>query len=150
MPALFLYTVPLLQNEGCIIKVMLFLSLVHDYFVWHYSRAYREIFSVWLNLMWFVIHFFSIPLLLRSWFSPYKRITEERKRSLNFEDLVGYIVINLMSRIVGAMLRSFLIIIGLVLLCVIAIVGLAVHVLWIFLPLLLVTGLVIGVSLLFM
>jgi hypothetical protein len=129
---------------------MLFLSLVHDYFVWHYSRAYREVFSVWLNLMWFVIHFFSIPLLLRSWFAPFKRMTEERKRGLNFEDLVGYIVINLMSRIVGAILRLFLIVMGLLLLGVLVIAGLTVHVLWVFLPLLLVAGLVIGVSLLFM
>ena len=39
-----------------------------DYLSWHYTRAFRDIGSVWLNFMWFILHFFSMPLFLRTLF----------------------------------------------------------------------------------
>lgn len=126
---------------------MLFLSIMHDYALWHYTRAFKELFHVWLNFLWFGIHYFSIPQLLKSWFSPFKRIVEERRRGVSFEDIAGYIVINLLSRMIGAVLRSFLIITGLLFVTIIIIIGALVHVLWVFIPLLLIAGLVGSISL---
>jgi hypothetical protein len=127
---------------------MLFLSILHDYFLWHYTRAYKEIFHVWLNFLWFIVHFFSIPQLLRSWFAPFKRIVEERKKGFDFEDFVGSLIINLMSRIVGAIMRSILILLGLVFLSITFIAGVLVQLFWIFVPMILVGGLISSVSLL--
>lgn len=129
---------------------MLFLSIVQDYFLWHYSRAFREIFHVWLNLLWFIIRFFSIPQLIRSWFAPFKRITEERRRGFSFEDVAGYIIINLLSRLVGAILRTILIVIGLVFLFATIVAGALTQLLWVFVPAILVGGFITSISLLMM
>ncbi|MCD5381679.1 MAG: hypothetical protein LR008_03865, partial [Candidatus Pacebacteria bacterium] len=85
---------------------MLFLMIVHRYFIWHYSRAFLEIFHVWRSFLWFVAHFFSITQLIRSWFSPWKRVVEGRGNKWDLEDLAGFIIIGLMSRIIGFILRT--------------------------------------------
>jgi hypothetical protein len=127
---------------------MLFLSIVHHYLTWHYSRAFLEIFHVWLNLMWFVVHFFSIPLLLRSLFSPWKRISEGRGDKWSLEDLAGYLVIGLVSRIIGFVLRLSIIVVGLISLFIVVFGGFAVYVFWLAAPLVIIGLLASGITLL--
>ena len=58
---------------------------------------------------------FSIGLLLRTLFSPFKRMEEERKKgSLKFEDWGGAIIINLLMRLIGSLVRSVIIIAGII------------------------------------
>lgn len=128
---------------------MLFLSIVHHYLLWHYSRAFLEIFHVWLNLMWFVVNFFSIPQLLRSLFSPWKRIVEDRGEKWNFEDLAGFILIGFISRLIGFILRSIIITIGLVALFIVVFSGFAVYAFWLVAPLVIIGLLGFGITLLF-
>ncbi|MCA9354882.1 MAG: hypothetical protein KC877_05160 [Candidatus Kaiserbacteria bacterium] len=128
---------------------MLFLSIVHHYLLWHYSRAFLEIFNVWLNLIWFIIHFFSLPQLFRTWFSPWKRIIEDRGDKWNFEDLAAYLIIGLISRIIGFIMRTFIIAAGLIALALIIVAGFATYLFWIVAPLAIVALLILGVSLLF-
>ncbi len=127
---------------------MLFLSIVHHYLLWHYSRAFLEIFHVWLNLMWFVVNFFSIPQLLRALFSPWKRIVEDRGEKWNLEDLAGYILIGLVSRLIGFILRLTIILIGLVCLFMVVIGGFAVYAFWLAAPLIIIGLLGFGITLL--
>ncbi len=117
--------------------------IIYDYFVWHYTRAWREIGGVWRNYLWFVVHFFSIPQLMRSWFAPFKRVTEGRGNTWNFEDLAGFVVINILSRVIGAIVRTVLILIGLVALLVTFCVGMLIYITWILLPVIII-GLVGG------
>ena len=128
---------------------MLLLSVTHDNFIWHYTRAFKELFTVWVNILWFVVHFFSIPQLVKSWFAPYKRITEQRHRRFDLEDIAGYIIINTLSRIVGAVMRTILIGLGLLFLTLMIAFGVVVYLLWIFLPIIILATLVVGVSILF-
>jgi len=125
---------------------MLFLSIVQHYFIWHYSRAFKELFHVWLNFLWFIIHFFSIPQLMRSWFSPWKRMVEDRGNKWNLEDLAAYIIIGLISRIIGGILRTVIIALGLVCLLSAVIAGFAIHLFWIVAPLLIFSLFVIGIT----
>ena len=91
-----------------------------DYFVWHYSRALKEAFHIWRNLLWFITRLFSIKKLLLSLFAPFRRMSEERKNKWDVEELMGVIIVNLISRILGAFLRLVIICIGLgLLLCLI-------------------------------
>jgi hypothetical protein len=127
---------------------MLFLSIVHQYLIWHYSRGLLEIFHVWLNLLWFVFYFFSLPQLMNSWFSPWKRIVEKRKITWNLEDIAGVIIIGMISRITGFIIRTIIIFIGLVCLFITILGGLATYVFWVAAPLIIISLLGLGVTLL--
>jgi hypothetical protein len=98
-----------------------------------------------MNLLWFVIHFFSLPQMVRSWFSPWKRITEERKKSWDLEDFFGSLLINLLSRIIGALMRTFVIMVGLLAFLIIFVGGLTVYILWTVAPALIVFLIIIGI-----
>jgi hypothetical protein len=121
---------------------------MNHYLLWHYTRAFKEIFHVWFNLIWFVIHFFSISQLMRSWFSPWKRMVEDRGRTWNMEDLAGYVIIGFISRIVGFLVRSVVIVMGLFFLLLTIIGGLITYVFWIMAPLVIIGLLGFGITLL--
>jgi hypothetical protein len=127
---------------------MLFLSIVHHYFLWHYSRAFLEIFHVWLNLLWFTIHLFSLPQLMRTWLSPWKRMIEDRGNKWNLEDLAAYIIIGLISRIIGFIIRTAIIVTGLLCLSVVTVGGFVVYLFWVAAPVAIVALLVSGIILL--
>ena len=113
---------------------MLFLSIVHDYFRWHYTRAFMELFHVWLNFLWFIVHFFSLPQLVRSWVAPWRRITEQRGRKWSLEDLASYLIIGFISRLIGFVLRTVVILLGLVALLLFTLAGFLMYVFWLVAP----------------
>jgi hypothetical protein len=128
---------------------MLFISILHHYLLWHYGSAFKEILHVWKNLIWFTFHFFSIPQLLRSFFQPWKRMTEGRGRTFNFEDLAGFVIINLISRILGIMIRTSIITLGVITLGLLIIGIILTYIFWLLAPLLLVLNLYYGLVLMF-
>lgn len=128
---------------------MLFVSVAHHYLLWHYTAAFKEILHVSKNFMWFVVHFFSLPQLLRSYFSPWKRMTEDRGQTLSFEDLAGFVIINLISRIIGMILRTIIILSGITALVLLLIGIVVTYVFWLFAPALLLVSLYYGFVLIF-
>jgi hypothetical protein len=127
---------------------MLFTTILHHYVWWHYTTALKEIWHVWKNLIWFTANFFSLRPLITSLFSPWKRITFERGDSLAFEDLTGYVIINLISRILGATLRSTIILMGLLSVAVLLLLLVATYIIWLVAPAVLVGSLIAGITLL--
>jgi len=127
---------------------MLFAAIIRDYFVWHYTQAWFLLWGVWRNFLWFVIHFFSLPQLMRSWFAPFKRITERRGDKFDLEDLASYVIIGFLSRILGALIRTIIIMIGLTTLALTVIGGFAVYLLWALVPFLIIGILGMSISLL--
>ncbi len=125
------------------------ISILHDYFVWHYTKAFFEIFHVWTNFLWFVTNFFSLSQLTKSFFAPWKRMTEDLHKGFNFEELASYIIIGLLSRVVGMIMRSFIILAGLLSLILLAIALLAIYLFWIFAPAFMLITLFYGVALMF-
>ena len=124
----------------------MFVAILHHYLVWHYSKAYIEFSRVWLNLMWFVMYFFSIVELMGSWLSPWKRMVEERKKTWDVEEIMGAVVINVISRILGAIMRTVMIVAGLVSLVLIIVWGLAVYLIWTVAPALIIGLIILGAS----
>lgn len=128
---------------------MLFVSILHHYILWHYSKALGEIFHVWKNLFWFTFNFFSLPQLLRTYFQPWKRMTESRGRTFSFEDLAGFILINLISRILGMLIRTGIILAGLIALALLSIGIIFTYIFWLLAPFLLVLSMYYGLVLIF-
>lgn len=117
-----------------------------DYFLWHYTRAFRDLLSIWTNFFWFVIHFFSIPLLLRTLLSPWKRVKEDLHQG-SVEDFFAAIVVNIVTRIIGALVRLTIIVLGLISL-VLLLVGLFLFlVFWILFPIVIAYLFLLGVAL---
>ncbi len=128
---------------------MLFVTIMHHYLLWHYTRAFYDLFHVWRNFLWFVVHFFSLPQLVGSWFAPFKRMTEGRGEAWNLEDLAGYIIIGFLSRIIGGLIRTIFIVLGIASLSLVIVLGMATFLLWVIAPagiVVLITG---GISALF-
>lgn len=127
---------------------MIFSIIIGDYVRWHYSRAFGELFHLWFNFLWFVIHFFSLKELVVSLFAPWRRMVEEKKRGWSLEDMMSYIIINLLSRVVGFIMRASVVIVGLVCLTITIVTGAVTFLLWLFLPALVVATLLAGFALL--
>jgi len=125
------------------------MHLALQYITWHYSRGIRDSVVLWSNFIWFLSHFFSLPLLAATLFSPWRRLHEERKESFNIEEFFTVLVVNVMMRAVGFVLRISMIAIGLIFLTV-ALLCMIVHViLWVLLPLVIPLLIYYGTSLLF-
>jgi hypothetical protein len=128
---------------------MLFLTIIRHYLLWHYTEAYKELFSVCKNLIWFIVHFFSIPQLLKTLFSPWRRIVEEKKKSWDIEDFASRIVVNIISRIIGAIMRLLVISTGLTCLLIMLGTSAILCVLWMALPAIIVGCFALGITYLF-
>ena len=74
---------------------------------------------------------------MQSLFSPWKRVTAPRTKRWDFEDYASALVVNLMSRVIGVILRLALIVVGRVLQLLLIIFGALFYVSWFFLPLIL-------------
>jgi hypothetical protein len=107
------------------------------YFVWHYGRGLADMFGVFGNLNWFLFHFFSIPVLLRTFFSPFQRLSERYGGNiLDLGYMLGSFAVNVVMRLVGMVLRTFVILAGCIVLLAALSAEACIFVLWFFLPLL--------------
>ena len=110
------------------------MQFVLQYTTWHYSRGIHDTVVLWSNIIWFISHFFSLPLLVSTLFSPWKRLQERRKAGFDIEDILSVILVNILMRIMGFLFRITLIAFGLLFLTL-AFVAMALHLLiWIFFP----------------
>ena len=73
----------------------------------------REIIiSGWKNFLFFGLNYFSISLFLRTFFSHWKRYSWSYGRGFDIGRYFNVLVSNLISRILGAIARTILILIG--------------------------------------
>ena len=93
---------------------MAFGILLGEYLAWHYSIGVFEIARAWTNIHWFLYHYFSISILLKNLLAPFHRIREARVRGFDPQNLFEVFIINTLMRIVGAVIRMFVIVVGLV------------------------------------
>ncbi len=59
-----------------IIYFVSFVTFLPQYILWHYSTALVDFARAAFNYFWFLWNFFSIELLARSFFVPWKRLGE--------------------------------------------------------------------------
>lgn len=119
-----------------------------QYLIWHYFDVPREILGVWRNFLKFNLNYFSIPLLAKTLFAHWRRYRWSYGRGF---DIGRYIIVffsNLISRIMGAIMRIFLIIVGVFFEVLIFFIGLLIFLGWLFLPAVLILGLIFGFKLL--
>ena len=116
---------------------------------WYFYDVPRNILNGWRNFLVFGMNFFSVPLLLKTFFAYWRKYRWSFGRGFDLKTYLEAIILNLFSRLIGACARTIFIIFGLTFELLIAIVGLAVFVSWFGIPLLLIGGLYFGGRFLF-
>lgn len=123
--------------------------LLLRYVKWHYLDAPRDILRGWGNILWFNFNYFSVPLLLQTFFSPWRRIAWDYGRGFDIGVYLFTFSSNLISRILGAIVRSFLIVAGLVVQLALLFLGSLLFLFWFVLPAIIAAAFIYGIFLLF-
>ena len=118
--------------------------------MWHYSVAYVDMMHIWWNYLWYVNHLFSFPEVVQSWFAPFKRLQERKVNILvNPSDFFGNMLVNIIMRTVGTVIRTALIAMALSGFMFVALFGALFILFWTILPILIGHFFIIGVQSLF-
>src|SRR3989344_669975 len=125
------------------------LLLLH-YVKWHYLNAPREIMKGWGNILWFNFNYFSVPLLLQTFFAPWRKISWDYEKGFDIGVYLFTFSSNLISRILGAIVRSFLIATGLAVQLVLLFLGGLLFLFWLVLPAMIAAAFIYGIFLLFL
>lgn len=112
---------------------------------WHFFEMPKFLFSVWKNYLMFATNYFSIPLLLKTFFAPWRKNAWVYPKGFDIGEIFGTFISNIFSRFLGAIMRIFLIIFGIIFQIFVFIAGLVIIFLWIFMPVLIIIGLIIAV-----
>lgn len=99
------------------------------------------------NYLWFFWHFFSIPVLLKTFLAPWKRLGEERLRRGGLKNLLSRVVVNTLMRCVGVLIRGVTIAVGLITLVLAFAASLISYVVWTVLPFILLFLFIAGLTL---
>ena len=111
------------------------MKLFFDYWFWHYFQQPSFFLKVWRNFLILGFRFFSIPLLLKTFLAPYRRYSEKAGRGFDFGERFSVFFSNLIFRAIGALVRSFILILGFLFEIFVLLFGIFLIIFWFFLPL---------------
>jgi hypothetical protein len=124
-------------------------NIIFLWFEWQFFDVPGGILKGWRNYLKFNLNYFSVPILLRTFFSPWRRYSLGYGKGFNLGRYFEAFTFNVMSRIIGAVLRLFFIFLGLLTEILIILAGAVIFFGWLILPLLLATGIFYGFRILF-
>ena len=124
------------------------MSIFLQVLIWQFFDAPKAILKAWQNFLLFNLNYFSVPTLLKTFFSHWRRYRYPYGKAFEIWRNIETFIFNIMSRIIGAILRTIFIITGLLLEILIILIGIIIFLGWLVLPFLLVLGLTFGFRLL--
>lgn len=92
---------------------MNYLLIFIGYLKWHYGKALLTTITLWKNFSVFIFNFFSIKSLATNFFTPWKRLAESYPKGFHIQESLEIFLVNTMMRIVGMILRTLMLTIGL-------------------------------------
>lgn len=114
--------------------------LIHSYpglfLRWHYFEMPKKMLKVTGNFLRFGVSFYSVPLMMKTFFSPWRGYYKSYGRGFHFKKFFHALGANCISRTLGAIVRFFLLIFFVITEIFFAVTGIALLILWVFLPLL--------------
>ena len=123
-------------------------NIIFQLISWHFFEMPKSILIGWRNFLEFCLNFFSVPLLLKTLFSPWRRYKLSYQKGLNIGKNFEVFISNLIFRMLGALLRLCLIFVGLMFESFILILGFIAFFVWLLLPFLLIGGFMFAVDIL--
>lgn len=115
---------------------------------WYYFSVPRKILEAWGSFIWFVFNYFSIFTLIKTYFSTWHQYYSFYGGVFEFWKNFETLIFNGMSRILGAVVRTFLIFLGLLSGLAVIVGGAIVFISWLILPIILIIIFLFGLTLL--
>jgi ATP-dependent Clp protease ATP-binding subunit ClpC len=104
-----------------------------SYFIWHYAKGFASVLLSWVNIFRGLARLFSVGELIMTLVSPWKRdVTPKTWRGFRPLETINRLLMNIFSRLMGAIVRSIVIVIGVVALAVTIVSGAAFVLVWLF------------------
>ena len=128
---------------------MNFLALLGRYLAWHYTAGLFGCLRLLSNFLWFVYHFFSVPVIARTLFSPWRRLGEAYRGGFDPERVLETFVVNLLMRVFGFVVRAMFLVVATVALIVVFGLGLLLTLGFFLSPLIILGSFTLGFYLLF-
>jgi len=111
------------------------MPIVLVFWRWYYGEALKNVLIAWRNFIIFALNYFSIPLLFKTLFAPWRRDITKRPHGLDLKKFFEYLTFNTISRGLGFIVRLFTILAGIIYLVLTIIIGAIFFALWIIMPL---------------
>jgi hypothetical protein len=124
-------------------------TLLGTYIFWYIAENPKRIFRVTANFLLWAWHFFSIGYFLPRIFSPWHRDISSYGRGFDLKRFLEVFGWNLISRVIGAVLRLVAMAAGIIVEVFMALVGTGAMLLWFLLPFLILVLFVLGIITLF-
>ena len=115
-------------------------NIVSAWFVWQFFQMPRFLLKVWNNYFEFALNLFSLPLLLKTFFAPWRRYEWSYPKAFDLAEFFNTLISNAFSRILGALMRIVLIVVGIIFQIFVVLAGLLIFIFWMLLPFILIAG----------
>lgn len=106
--------------------------LLMEFFIWWYGPGWKQAWRECFGWMKGILLTFSLDVLLKTLFSPWKRIITPPGRGLDAK--MRAMMDNLVSRVIGFFVRIIVLIAALVMVVITGVVGVIVAVVWPLMP----------------
>lgn len=117
--------------------------LVLDLLSWWYSRGFSELINGLKERLRDAADFFSIRLLMQNFFSPYRQISAQGTSSSAVNDRMQAFLDSLISRVVGTVVRLFVLLAGIIVIFLQITVGVVMIMIWPLIPMTVVGGVIL-------
>jgi hypothetical protein len=124
-------------------------NIFSKWLAFQFFDAPKGIILAWRNFLVFNLNYFSVPVLLRTLFAYFHKYSWDYPKGFDLAKYFEVALSNFISRIIGALMRLVLILIGIIVEIFIFFLGGAILLLWLALPVLIILGLYYGFRLLF-
>lgn len=117
-------------------------NILTKWLLWHFSEMPKFLFGVWKNYILFALDYFSLSLLLKSLLSPWRKYRWNYPKWYQVGEFLATFISNVFSRLLGALVRLVLIVVGILFQIFVIIVGLIILLLWMLIPFIIIAGIV--------
>ena len=116
------------------------------YIKWHYGQGLKEFFGVTRNFLWFVVHFFSFKLLLKTLFAPWKRLGENYEGIFDFGAFASTVIVNGLMRTVGFVTKIIVLSVGVISYVLVLVFAFFLFLIWILAPFILIGSVILSAT----
>ena len=123
-------------------------AFLGDIFGWWYTKGIRDFFIYLKAIFLKITDIFSVKLLLRTYLSSWKRDITSTE-GLPLSEILRVFIFNLVSRLIGFIIKTIILFIYLVVLAVFFALAVSLIIIWLLLPLISIISLIYAIQLFF-